>query len=95
MFVETIFDARYKHVGELQRMGASIMLDGRVAVVDGVRRLHSAPVSCTDLRGGAALAVAALAAEGITELSEIRHIARGYANFEDTLNAVGAKIWQE
>ncbi|MEG1773507.1 MAG: UDP-N-acetylglucosamine 1-carboxyvinyltransferase [Oscillospiraceae bacterium] len=95
MFVENIFESRYKQVGELLRMGAQIETQDRVAVVRGVERLHSAAVRCTDLRGGAALAVAALAAEGISELSEIRHIDRGYADFEETLRALGASITRE
>lgn len=92
MFVENIFEARYKHAGELLRMGADIKIEGRVAVIEGVERLHSATVYCTDLRGGAALAVAALTADGITELCDIRHIDRGYADFARGLDALGARI---
>lgn len=95
MFVENIFEARYKHVGELTRLGAQIKTEGRVAVVEGVRRLHSAIVRCTDLRGGAALAVAALAAEGVTELVDIRHIDRGYADFERCLRSLGARVTRQ
>ena len=68
IFVENIFESRYKHVPELIRMGADIKVEGRVALVHGVKELHSATVHCTDLRGGAAIAVAALAAAGETEL---------------------------
>ncbi len=64
LFVETIFDSRYRHVDELTRLGARIKVEGRVAVVEGVPVLSGAPVECTDLRGGAALVIAALAAEG-------------------------------
>ncbi|MEG2175046.1 MAG: UDP-N-acetylglucosamine 1-carboxyvinyltransferase, partial [Oscillospiraceae bacterium] len=92
MFVENIFESRYKHVGELLRMGASINVEGRVAVVEGMAGLHSASVRCTDLRGGAALVIAALAADGVTELSEIRHIDRGYADFAQGLRRLGAII---
>lgn len=92
LFVENIFESRYKHVPELCRMGADIKAEGRLAVVRGVPGLHSARVSCTDLRGGAAIAVAALAAEGETELTAIEHIDRGYERFEDNLRALGAEI---
>lgn len=92
LFVENIFESRYKHVPELCRMGADIKAEGRLAVVRGVPGLHSARVSCTDLRGGAAIAVAALAAEGETELTAIEHIDRGYECFEDNLRALGAEI---
>jgi UDP-N-acetylglucosamine 1-carboxyvinyltransferase len=92
VFVENIFESRYKHAAELARMGAKIKIEGRVAVVEGVERLHSATVVCTDLRGGAALATAALAAEGISEITEIHHIERGYQDFEMHLTALGADI---
>jgi len=92
LFIETIFSARYRHVGELERMGAQIRTEGRMALVRGVERLHGAAVRCTDLRGGAALAVAALAAEGETVLSETRHLDRGYCDFAKQLGALGAKI---
>ncbi|MBR6736177.1 MAG: UDP-N-acetylglucosamine 1-carboxyvinyltransferase [Oscillospiraceae bacterium] len=92
MFIETIFEARYKHVGELVRMGARIRTEGRVALVEGADSLCGAPVRCTDLRGGAALAVAALAAKGTTTLSDIRHIERGYCDFAAQLRLLGARI---
>lgn len=95
VIVENIFDARFKHAGELLRMGAKINIEGRVAVIEGVKRLHSATVHSTDLRGGAALAVAALSADGVTELLELHHIDRGYQDFEKTLCALGAKITRE
>ena len=90
VFEENIFENRYRHVDELIRMGASIRVSGRVAVVTGVERLHSAPVRCTDLRGGAALCVAALAAEGGTRVSQICHIDRGYEDLARDLRALGA-----
>ena len=74
------------------RMGADIKVEGRVALVHGVKELHSATVHCTDLRGGAAIAVAALAAAGETELLDIGHIDRGYENFEENLRGIGAAI---
>ena len=91
MFVENLFDSRYRHVDELSRMGADIQLAGRVAVVTG-RPLHGAKVRSTDLRGGAALAVAALSAEGTTQVSGLEHIRRGYEGLEDQLSALGAEI---
>ena len=90
VFEENIFENRYRHVDELIRMGASIRVSGRVAVVTGVERLHSAPVRCTDLRGGAAMCVAALAAEGETRVSQICHIDRGYEDLARDLRALGA-----
>lgn len=89
-FVETIFENRYRHVGELRRMGADIRIDGRVAVVSGVKRLHGAPVEASDLRGGAALAVAALGAEGSTEIAGLSHIERGYEDLAAALRTLGA-----
>lgn len=92
VFVENIFDNRYRHVGELMRMGADIKIEGRVAIVSGVKKLHAAPVSSTDLRGGGALVVAAVGAEGTTDISEICHIDRGYDNIETYLGKLGADI---
>ncbi|MCL2085305.1 MAG: hypothetical protein FWH06_08645, partial [Oscillospiraceae bacterium] len=92
VFVENIFDNRFRHAGELARMGADIRVESRVAVVTGVEKLYGAPVECTDLRGGAALVVAALGAEGITTVSELRHIDRGYENIEKSLRDLGADI---
>jgi UDP-N-acetylglucosamine 1-carboxyvinyltransferase len=92
VFVENIFESRYRHVDELARMGADIRVSGRTAVVLGVERLHGAAVRCTDLRGGAALCAAALAAEGETSVSDITHIDRGYQSIEDDLAALGADI---
>ena len=91
-FEENLFSSRYRHVDELARMGADIRVSGRTAVVLGVERLHGAAVRCTDLRGGAALCAAALAAEGETSISDITHIDRGYQSIEDDLAALGADI---
>ena len=90
--IETIFENRYRYVDELARMGARIRVDGRVAVVEGVDALHGANLACTDLRGGAALMVAALAAAGETCLTELHHLDRGYENPVACLQAVGATI---
>ena len=76
MFIENIFESRYKHASELLRLGANIKIEGRVAIVEGVDKLYGASVCATDLRGGAALIIAALAAEGTTEISEIKHVDR-------------------
>ena len=92
VFVENIFESRYRHVDELSRMGADIRVEGRVAVVYGVPRLHGAQVRATDLRGGAALAVAALGAEGHSELTGVHHIDRGYQSLEGDLRRLGAEI---
>lgn len=92
LFVETMFDSRYRHVPELIRMGADITTEGRVALVRGVNRLHGARVEAADLRGGGALAVAALGAEGTTVLSGLNHIDRGYEGLEEMLCALGADV---
>lgn len=90
--VETIFENRYRYVDELARMGARIRVDGRVAVVEGVPALQGATVTCTDLRGGAALMVAALVAEGETRITALEHLDRGYECPENCLRSVGAVI---
>lgn len=92
IFVETIFTNRFKYVDELKRLGADIQVEGTVAVVRGVRRLCGANVMATDLRGGAALVIAALAAQGQTEIGALRHIDRGYESFEKNLASLGADI---
>ena len=92
LFVETMFDSRYRHVPELIRMGADITTEGRVALVRGVERLHGARVEAADLRGGGALAVAALGAEGTTVLSGLNHIDRGYEGLEEMLCSLGADV---
>lgn len=94
VFEENIFENRYRHVDELARMGADIRTSGRVAVVTGVEHLHGAPVRCTDLRGGAALCIAALAAEGQTEVREVQHIQRGYEDLPRDLRALGAAVYE-
>ncbi|MEW5774521.1 MAG: UDP-N-acetylglucosamine 1-carboxyvinyltransferase [Thermodesulfobacteriota bacterium] len=92
MIRETIFENRFMHVLELARMGASIALDGRTAVVRGVKRLTGAPVMASDLRASASLVLAGLAAAGTTEVARIYHLDRGYENIEAKLKAVGARI---
>ena len=92
VFVETMFENRYRHVDELRRMGADIRVQDRVAVVTGVERLRGAGVEAHDLRGGGALCVAALGAEGISRVTGLHHIRRGYASLAGDLRALGADI---
>ncbi len=92
VFVENIFESRYKHAPELCRMGAEICIRGRVASVRGVPALHGAQVAAPDLRGGAALVIAGLAADGETRVSGLEHIDRGYERLEQALAAAGANI---
>ncbi len=94
IFIENIFENRYKHAAELIRLGANIKLEGKVAIVVGTDKLFGAPVEATDLRGGAALVIAGLAAEGQTVLSGLHHIDRGYAGIENEFAKVGAKIYR-
>ena len=90
--VETVFENRFMHVHELQRMGANIELDGNTAVIRGVDRLHGAPVMATDLRASACLVLAGLIAEGDTLIDRIYHIDRGYDCIEEKLSQIGASI---
>ncbi len=92
IFVENIFENRYKHAYELQRMGANIKVEGKVAIVEGVERLSGAPVQAADLRAGAALVVAGLAAHGRTEIGGEEYIYRGYENIAGVLADLGARI---
>lgn len=92
LFVEKVFQQRYKHVNELLKLGADIKIDGKNAVVNGVESLHSAKLCATDLRGAASLVIAALKAEGTSEISNLRHLDRGYEKLEENLRALGAKI---
>lgn len=92
VFIENIFESRFKHIGELLRFGAKIHAEGRMAVVEGVKALSGANVKATDLRGGSAMILAGLCATGITEISEIHHIDRGYEEPEKVLELLGADI---
>jgi len=92
MVTEGIWDSRFRYVDELARMGANIQVDGKVAVVQGVERLKAAPVKASDLRAGAALMIAALCAEGETEIEDIYHIERGYEDVVDKFSSLGADI---
>lgn len=92
VIVETIFENRYRHVDELTRMGADIKTVGRTAIVTGVSELYGAKVRATDLRGGAALVLAAMGAQGETELTNIKLIDRGYECIENAMSQIGANI---
>ena len=92
LIVENLFETRFKYVPELQKMGADIEVKDRHAFVRGVKRLHGASVVAGDLRGGAALVIAALGAEGRTEVLDLSHIDRGYADFRGKLKRLGAEI---
>ncbi|MGE4353717.1 MAG: UDP-N-acetylglucosamine 1-carboxyvinyltransferase [Oscillospiraceae bacterium] len=92
VFTENMFESRFRHVPEMLRMGADIKTEGRVAIVRGVAELHGVPVNATDLRGTAALVVAALGAKGETVICDSGHLRRGYEKPVDVLSALGAKI---
>ena len=92
LIVENLFETRYKYAGELKRMGADITVRDRTAVIRGVKRLHGARVTAGDLRGGAALVLAALGAEGKSTVCDLSHVGRGYESFEYKLKKLGAKI---
>jgi UDP-N-acetylglucosamine 1-carboxyvinyltransferase len=89
---ESVWDNRFRYVEELKRMGAQVSVDGKIAVFEGVEELTSAPVKATDLRAGAAMLIAGLAARGVTQLEDIYHIDRGYECIEEKLTALGADI---
>ncbi|HEY4696345.1 MAG TPA: UDP-N-acetylglucosamine 1-carboxyvinyltransferase [Candidatus Hydromicrobium sp.] len=89
---ENVFENRFMYVDEINRMGANIKIDGHHAVIKGVEKLSGAPVRSFDLRAGAAMVLAGLAAEGSTEISDINHIKRGYEDFEEKLRSLGADI---
>ena len=95
MIIETIFENRFMHIGELKRMGAQIKIEGRSAIIEGIPNLLGAQVKATDLRAGAALIIAGLAAEGTTEITDIEHVDRGYVKIDEKLKALGAKITRE
>lgn len=92
---ETIFESRFKHLNEMRRMGARVNILDQTAVIEGVSELYGAPVTCTDLRAGAALVVAGLMAKGVTEIYDPEYIERGYEHLEEKLRALGADIRRE
>ena len=89
---EDVWESRFQYVDELKRMGANIRVNGKTAVIEGVDALSGSPVRSTDLRAGAALLIAGLMANGITELHDLRHIDRGYENIEGKFKSLGADI---
>lgn len=92
MVVENLFENRYKYTQELIRMGAKITIEGKTAVIKGVRRLYGANVKATDLRGGAALVMAGMVAKGETKIENIEYILRGYEKFDQKLKSLGIDI---
>lgn len=92
VFEENIFENRFKHIDELRKMGAKIKVSDKTAFVQGVKELHGEKVTATDLRGGAALVIASLRANGITEIDDVKHIDRGYEKMEKMLGSLGADI---
>jgi UDP-N-acetylglucosamine 1-carboxyvinyltransferase len=92
MVTEAVWNNRFRYIDELKRLGAKIQVDGRVAVIEGVDHFEGAPVQACDLRAGAAMVVAALAAHGTTEISQVVYIERGYEDLVGKLRAVGADI---
>jgi UDP-N-acetylglucosamine 1-carboxyvinyltransferase len=95
IITENVFESRFTHAGDLRRMGADIKIEGRNSIIKGVKKLSAAPVMASDLRGGAALVLAGLVAEGTTEISRIYHIDRGYVKLEEKLRTLGANIRRE
>lgn len=89
---ESVWDYRYRYVDELRRLGAQVSVDGKIAVIEGVKELVGAPVRATDLRAGAAMIIAGLVARGTTQIDEVEHIERGYENIVDKFRAIGADI---
>ena len=90
--IETVFENRFMHVGEFNRMGANIKTEGSCAIIPGDKELKGAQVVATDLRAGAAVVLTGLVAEGTTEVSQIYHIDRGYEHFVEKLRSLGANI---
>lgn len=92
IIIENIFESRYKFFSELRKMGAKVTIEGKTAIITGVRKLHGTTTVCSDLRGGAALIIAGIIAKGKTRIENIDFILRGYENIDDKLNSLGAKI---
>ncbi|WP_147535004.1 UDP-N-acetylglucosamine 1-carboxyvinyltransferase [Bacillus marasmi] len=92
---DTIYGARFKHIDELRRMNANIKVEGRSAIINGAVQLNGAKVKASDLRAGAALVIAGLMAEGITEVTGLEHIDRGYSHIVEKLQGLGATVWRE
>ncbi|HET7522188.1 MAG TPA: UDP-N-acetylglucosamine 1-carboxyvinyltransferase [Bacillales bacterium] len=95
LVTDTIYNSRFKHIDELRRMGADLKVEGGSAIINGPIRMQGAKVKASDLRAGAALIVAGLMADGITEISGLEHIDRGYTYVVEKLSGLGAKIWRD
>jgi UDP-N-acetylglucosamine 1-carboxyvinyltransferase len=95
ILTENVFESRFMFVDELIRMGADIRVEGHHAVIRGQDRLSAAPVRALDIRAGAAMVIAALVAEGVSEISDVHYVDRGYEGFEGKLGALGARIRRE
>ena len=95
IITENIFENRFKFMQEIKRMGAKVTIEGKTMIIKGVRKLHPASVESTDLRGGASLVLAALATKGVTKVSKLEYLLRGYDNFDKKLNSLGANIIRE
>src|SRR6476661_6172222 len=92
VLTETVFENRFMHVEEFRRMNASVKIEGRSVIMNGPSKLQGAEVAATDLRAAAALILAGLAAEGVTRVTELKHLDRGYVNFHLKLASLGADI---
>ncbi len=95
VITEKVFPDRFIHIAEINRMGAKIMREGSLAIIEGVKQLSGAPVMASDLRASAALVLAGLVAKGKTEISRIYHLERGYENLDEKLTKIGARVWKE
>jgi UDP-N-acetylglucosamine 1-carboxyvinyltransferase len=95
MITENVYDSRFTFINELVRLGAEIRTDGHHAVVRGLDRLSGAPVRAPDIRAGAGLVIAGLVADGVTSVTDIHHIDRGYEDFEGALRGLGAELSRE
>lgn len=92
IIIENIFENRYRYVNELRKMGAKITVEGKICIIKGTRKIYGAKINAEDLRGGAALVIAGLNAKGITEITGVEYILRGYENLDKKLNSLGANI---
>ena len=92
MITETVFENRFMHVEEFRRMNADIKIEGRSVVINGPSQLQGAEVAATDLRAAAALVLSGLGADGVTRVTELKHLDRGYVNFHEKLASLGADI---
>lgn len=92
IIIENIFESRYKFMSELRKMGAKVTIEGKTAIISGIRKLNGTTVICTDLRGGAAMVIAGIMAKGRTKIENIDYILRGYENLDTKLNSIGAKV---